>query len=86
MMFVRPKELKFKLNIPYLTGTERIAFKAMVESGAETIFGIATCEGSGCEEDVPRDKKRFCSVGCFKREEGAEDAEESKEEEAWPVD
>lgn len=80
---IRSQQVEFKLDIPYMTGPERAAFKARKES----IFRSAECECQECEELVPKDVKRFCSIGCYRKEEGSDDGgeEEQEEEASWPV-
>lgn len=69
-----------------MTPAERGEFKRMKDEGRVTIFDIAFCGAVDCEEEVPKKAKTFCSVECFKREEGLDGDEEKAEEEAWSMD
>lgn len=64
---------------PYMSAPERGEFTRLRQGGAVTVFGVATCAADGCDNEVPRDVKLYCSRACWHKEEGADD---EKEEEA----
>jgi hypothetical protein len=64
---------------PYMTAPERGEFKRLRDGGAVTVFGVQICAADGCENEVPRDVKLYCSQACWQKEEGRTD---EKEEEA----
>lgn len=65
---------------PYMSVSERGEFKRFCDTGAVTVFGVAICAAEGCDNDVPRGTKLYCSETCWQKEEGH--AEQEKEEEA----
>lgn len=72
--------VEFNLSLPYMTVPEASAFESYLRSGRVTIFRSAQCEAAGCEKLVPR-VKRFCSVVCYRKEEGVDDVEDEEQEE-----
>lgn len=83
-MSLRHSRLTFS-DHPYMTAPERGEFKRMKEQGQVTVFGLAICAAVGCEEEVPKGVKLYCSEQCFQLEEGRNDDEEA-EEEGWGLD
>lgn len=62
-------------DAPYMGAAERGEFKRLRDAGAVTVFGIAICAASGCEHEVPRGRKLYCSLACWRKEEGGADEE-----------
>jgi hypothetical protein len=69
---------------PYMSVSERGEFKRFRDTGVVTVFGIAICAAEGCNNDVPRGKKLYCSEACWQKEEGRADGKD--EEETGAVD
>lgn len=63
----------------YMSQAERGEFKRFREGGVVTVFGVATCAADGCDNEVPRVVKLYCSLACWRKEEGRADEEEKEE-------
>lgn len=69
---------------PFLTETERAEFKRLRGIGTVTIFNVAECAAQGCDNEVPRNAKLFCSKACWLKEEGP--THEKEEDETGAMD
>jgi hypothetical protein len=75
-----PNRAQFRFsNAPFMTESERAEFKRLRDAGAVTLFGISECAAEGCEREVPKAVKLFCSKACWTKEEGAGDGKEEGE-------
>lgn len=63
-------------DTPYMTGPERGEFSRLRKGNAVTVFGVAICAAGGCENEVPRGVKLYCSHACWRKEEGRDEKEE----------
>jgi hypothetical protein len=78
MSFGRVGWLRFN-DKPFMSSAERGEFRRLRDGGAVTSFGAAICSAEGCDNEVPRGVKLYCSEACWKKEEGQP---HEKEEEA----
>lgn len=67
--------LKFG-DAPFLTSPERGEFRRLRDGGVVTLFGVALCAADGCDNEVPRGVKVYCSEACWRKEEGPNEKEE----------
>lgn len=65
----------------YMSVVEKETFDKFVDLGIITVFKTSICQRNGCTNYVPKGKKRFCSIECYK-EEMVKD-EEKDEEDSW---
>jgi len=63
-------------DLPYMSGPERGEFSRLRLGGVVTVFGVAICAADGCDAEVPRAVKLYCSVACWRKEEGRIDEKE----------
>lgn len=64
-----------------MSSGERTEFKRLRDGGAVTVFGVMKCAAEGCENEVPRKAKRYCSIECWRETEGQGDEKEDSTEE-----
>ena len=75
--FGRAQGFKFS-DKSYLTPAERGEFRRWRAAGNVTVFGVEFCAAQGCENEVPRAVKTYCSEACWRNDEGP--THEQKEE------
>lgn len=63
-MFLDMGAIRWRLQLPYMTGAERATFKNLVSAGLIGFFRKKTCKN--CSKDVPKiEEKLYCSKQCM---------------------
>jgi hypothetical protein len=72
--------IRFRPDLPYMTGAERLTFQKLRAGRVITHFRVRPCDGLDCSADVPKSGiKRFCTKECHDRWQADQEAKNEKD-------